>query len=56
MPSAEGHVNGNPKWVMSFVDVPPKSKGGNTSVASDVIAFDLFQKFPLLMDGFKPEI
>jgi|LakMenEpi03Aug12_release.lakeMendotaPanAssembly.Ray.scaffolds.fasta_scaffold367868_2 hypothetical protein len=46
----------NPRWLIDFVNVPPKASGGNTSVASDVIAFDLFQRFPGLMDGFKPEI
>lgn len=48
--------HGNRQWLMDFVQVPPKSSGGNTSVASDVVAFDVFQRFPRLMNSFRPEI
>jgi len=46
----------NTEWLVDFVNVPPKSSGANTSVASDVVAFDVFQRFPRLMGAFRPEI
>ena len=46
----------NPEWLIDFVAVAEKSKGGNTAVASDVVAFELFQRFPTLMENFRPEI
>lgn len=46
----------HPEWLISSVDVPPKLTSSNTAVASDVIAFELFQRFPLLMKSFRPEI
>lgn len=45
-----------PEWLIDFVDVPPKSDGTNSAVASDVIAFDLFQRYPRLMAAFRPEL
>jgi hypothetical protein len=46
----------SPQWLIDFVAVPPKSLGSNTSVASDVVAFDMFQRFPRLMRNFQPEM
>lgn len=48
--------NEQSKWLVDFVDVPPKSTGEHTAVASDVIAFEMFQRFPRLRDNFEAEI
>lgn len=46
----------NPGWLVEFVNIPPKSTSAYTAVASDVVAFEMFQRYPRLRDNFKAEI
>jgi len=47
--------NENPEWIIR-ADVPPKSSGPATRVASDAVAWDVFANFERLKKHWSPEI
>jgi len=46
----------NPGWVITSMDIPPKSTQPSARVASDAISWDILQDFPRLVANFKPEV